>query len=71
MFFDLNIPISAPPTVKYIGNTSKKKGKQKAGASEQPDRTQNAAELFSPEQIAAIERRVDVLVHCKWLIDHI
>jgi len=67
MFFDLNVPISAPATLKYANSGSKKKGKQKAGAPELAERTQNAAEWFSPEHIAALERRVDVLVHCAHL----
>jgi hypothetical protein len=66
MFFDLNVPISAPATLKYANSGSKKKGKQRAGAQELAERTQNAAEWFSPEQIAAIERRVDVLAHCEY-----
>ncbi|KIM28843.1 hypothetical protein M408DRAFT_8613 [Serendipita vermifera MAFF 305830] len=56
MFFDLNIPIVPPATLKYHTNASKKKGKQKAEVVEQP-----AMELFSSVQVEAIEKRIDVL----------
>lgn len=63
MFFDLNIPISAPISLKYASNASKKKGKQKAPSVDQPD--QPSADLFSQTHVEAVERRIDVLVHCE------
>jgi DNA-nicking Smr family endonuclease len=63
MFFDLNIPITAPASLKYNSNTSKKKGKQKALSGEQPD--QSSVDLFSASQVEAVEKRIDILVHCE------
>lgn len=63
MFFDLNIPIAAPATLKYSNNASKKKGKQKASIGETIE--QHVAELFSAAQVEAIEKRIEVLIHCE------
>jgi hypothetical protein len=63
MFFDLNIPITAPASLKYNNNASKKKGKQKASLGELPE--QSSVDLFSPSQVDAVEKRIDVLVHCE------
>jgi DNA-nicking Smr family endonuclease len=63
MFFDLNIPITAPTSLKYNINTSKKKGKQKASSGEQPE--QPSLDIFTATQVEAVEKRIDVLVHCE------
>lgn len=52
MFYDLNVPVAA---YEIAGTSQSKKSKGK-----QP---QQRAELFTPAQIAAIEARVDILVH--------
>jgi ribonuclease P/MRP protein subunit RPP1 len=51
MYFDLNFPVPPLPTVQ----SNKGKGKQV-----QPSHSP----LFTPAQLAAIEARVDLLVHC-------
>jgi hypothetical protein len=63
MFFDLNIPVTAPASLKYSIIASKKKGKQKASSGEQPE--QPSVDLFSAAQVEAVEKRIDVLVHCE------
>jgi hypothetical protein len=61
MYFDLNIPIEPPATLKYA-NKSKPKGKGKANDS---DISHNSSEdLFSMAQVEGLEKRIDVLVHC-------
>lgn len=65
MYFDLNIPINAPASLKYINNTSKKKGKQKAGDAATATPGQSVTDLFTTEQIAAIENKMDILTHCE------
>ena len=62
MYFDLNIPIAPPATLKY-NNSSKKKGKQNALAGEAV--VPPTIELFSATQVEAIEKRIEVLVHRK------
>ncbi|KAG8833258.1 hypothetical protein FRC17_011033 [Serendipita sp. 399] len=69
MFFDLNIPVPAPGTLKFVSNMSKKKGKQKTGVTEQPETSQVPnVELFPSAQVEAIERRIDVLVHLGYTV---
>jgi hypothetical protein len=67
MFFDLNIPITAPASLKYSNNASKKKGKQKASLGELPE--QPSVDLFAPSQVEAVEKRIDILVHCESIHD--
>jgi len=57
MFYDLNVPVAA---YEVAGTSQSKKSKGK-----QP---QQSTELFTPAQIAAIEARVDILVHCECYI---
>jgi hypothetical protein len=59
MYFDLNIPVPPPPAV--VTYHQNKKGKQKPGQA-QPIEPPNGS-WFSPAQIAAIEARVEILVH--------
>lgn len=62
MFFDLNILLPTPAAVNYSSGQSHKKGKQKQ---QQP--TDNVSKpLFSSLQVAAIEARIDILVHRAW-----
>lgn len=58
MFYDLNVPVAA---YEIAGTSQSKKSKGK-----QPQR----GELFTPAQIAAIEVRVDILVHCECSMFH-
>ena len=60
MFFDLNISIPPPPTVVNY-HQHNKKGKQKPGQGK-PIEPPNGS-WFSPEQIAAVDTRVEVLVY--------
>jgi len=53
MYFDLNVPIPQP-SANPVAQTNKGKGKQS-----QP----STSPLFTPAQLAAIEGRVDLLVH--------
>jgi ribonuclease P/MRP protein subunit RPP1 len=54
MYFDLNVPIPLPPGV---SGTQSNKGK---GKQAQPSHLVQ----FTPAQLAAIETRIDLLVHC-------
>ena len=54
MFYDLNVPVTAHE-ITGASQSKKSKGKQ----------PQQSAALFTPAQIAAIEARVDILVHCE------
>jgi len=59
MYFDLNVPIPLPSGASLAGTQSNKgKGKQVHSA------------LFAPAQLAAIEARIDLLVHCPSLPSH-
>ncbi|KAF8503221.1 PHP domain-like protein [Hysterangium stoloniferum] len=68
MFFDLNVPLPVPALISSITHQSKKgKGKQK------PDEPSTASDtvtqcLFSSSQLAAIEARIDILVHLGYTV---
>ncbi|KAG8800112.1 hypothetical protein FRC16_003695 [Serendipita sp. 398] len=69
MFFDLNIPVPAPNALKFVNTSSKKKGKQKNRATEQPENSEaQNVELFSPAQVEAIEKRIEILVHLGYTV---
>lgn len=60
MFFDLNIPIPAlqPSGIPATASQSKKgKATTKRANAQQPESS------FSPAQIAAVENRVELLIH--------
>ena len=59
MFADLNVPV---PTLskQQLSQAASKKGKGKQDAS-----ANAPAAAFTPAQVAAIESRVDMLVHCQ------
>jgi len=58
MFFDLNVPIPIlQPSGLSATATQSKKGKAKQAYTQQPELS------FSPVQIAAIENRVELLIH--------
>lgn len=61
MFIDLNIPV---PTLskQQLSQATSKKGK---GKQEQP----GPPPAFTPAQVAAIETRIDTLVHCQYGAD--
>jgi ribonuclease P/MRP protein subunit RPP1 len=56
MYFDLNVPIP-PPSAASLAGTQSNKGKGKQAQS-------THSTLFTPAQLAAIETRIDLLVHC-------
>ena len=58
MYIDLNVPIPEPPNL-GTGLSKKQKGKQPQTRQEPP------AVIFTPAQLAAIESRIDLLVHCQ------
>jgi len=60
MYFDLNISVPPPPTVVNFQQQNKK-GKQKPGQGQTIEPPNGS--WFSPAQIAAIEARVEILVH--------
>jgi len=60
MYFDLNISVPPPPAVVNY-HKQNKKGKQKRGEGK-PIELPNGS-WFSPEQIAAVDARVEVLVY--------
>ena len=66
MFIDLNILLPTPALVNALSGQSKKKGKQKQQS--YTSSTDNASPIvvFSPNQIVAIEARIDLLVHGGW-----
>jgi ribonuclease P/MRP protein subunit RPP1 len=62
MYFDLNVPIPLPSGASLTGTQSKKgKGKQVQSSH---------STLFTPAQLAAIEARIDLLVHCPSVPSH-
>ena len=62
MFFDLNIPIPAlqPPG---ISATASQQKKGKAVAKQTDANARQLETSFSPVQVAAIENRVELLIH--------
>jgi ribonuclease P/MRP protein subunit RPP1 len=58
MYFDLNVPV--PTRAQLLGQSQSKKGKGK-----QPQ--QSNVVVYTAAQIAVIEARVDLLLHCEWL----
>jgi len=60
MFFDLNISVPPPPAV-VLYRQQNKKGKQKPGQGKTIEPPNGS--WFSPEQIAAVDTRVEVLVY--------
>jgi ribonuclease P/MRP protein subunit RPP1 len=56
MYFDLNVPIPLPSGISLAGTQSNK------GKAKQVQSSHSA--LFTPAQLAAIEARIDLLVHC-------
>jgi hypothetical protein len=58
MYFDLNVPIPLPSGVSLAGAQSKK-GKAKQVQS-------SHSTLFTPAQLAAVEARIDLLLHCPY-----
>ena len=60
MYFDLNISIPPPPAVVNYQQQNKK-GKQKPGRGQTTEPPNGS--WFAPAQIAAIEARVEILVH--------
>lgn len=69
MFFDLNIPVPPPATLKHLSQPPKKKGKTKPGIPEPPGTTQAPAiELFSQAQVDIFERKIDVLSHLGYTV---
>ena len=56
MYFDLNVPAPQPPL--QPGQSHSKKGKGKQNAAPPPVN-------FAPGQLAALENRIDLLVHCQ------
>jgi ribonuclease P/MRP protein subunit RPP1 len=58
MFFDLNIPVHHPQQLAGQNVSKKSKGKQP----QQLQQSQDAIH-YTPAQIAAIETRLDLLVH--------
>lgn len=60
MYFDLNISIPPPPAVINYQQQNKK-GKQKSGQGQTIEPPSGS--WFAPAQIAAIEARVEILVH--------
>lgn len=78
MYFDLNIPAPTPLQVRQTaalgqtgGQGGSKKGKQKqqgnaTSASGGAGKTLSSADLsFTPAQLAALESKLDMLVHCE------
>lgn len=61
MYFDLNVPIPLPST--SLAGTQSNKGKGKQVQS-------SHSTFFTPAQLAAIETRVDLLVHCSFVPSH-
>lgn len=59
MFFDLNVPITAHQGPGAALQSKKNKGKQ-------PQATNT--NVFTPAQVAVIEARIDLLVHCQSLV---
>jgi len=60
MYFDLNISVPPPPTVvNYQQHNKKRKQKPGQGQTIEPPN----GSWFSPEQIAAVDARVELLVH--------
>ena len=59
MFFDLNVPVVAHQGHGAVLQSKKSKGKK-------PQVTSTV--VFTPAQIAAIEARIDLLVHCQSFI---
>lgn len=60
MYFDLNVVVPIPAATHTIGGGEGKKGKGKAQAGAVPA-------SFSLGQVAALEARIDLLVHCERL----
>jgi ribonuclease P/MRP protein subunit RPP1 len=67
MYFDLNISVPPPPAVVNY-HKQNKKGKQKPRQGK-PIEPPNGS-WFSPEQIAAVDSRVEVLVYCTHATSH-
>ncbi|THH13909.1 hypothetical protein EW146_g6372 [Bondarzewia mesenterica] len=66
MYFDLNVPIPQPSHSAHPSQSKKGKGKQQqqqASSSPSP-----SPPLFSPAQIAALEARLDLLVHLGYTV---
>ena len=62
MYFDLNISVPPPPiVVNYNQQNKNKKGEQKPGQRKLIEPPNGS--WFSPEQIAAVDARVEVLVY--------
>jgi ribonuclease P/MRP protein subunit RPP1 len=61
MYFDLNVPIPLPSA--SLAGTQPNKGKGKQVQS-------SLSTLFTPAQLAAIETRIDLLVHCSFVSSH-
>jgi ribonuclease P/MRP protein subunit RPP1 len=61
MYFDLNVPVPTPALARSNAPVPAKKEK---GKGKGPPASSNIAATFSPAQIAALETRIDLLVHC-------
>lgn len=59
MFFDLNVPVVAHQGYGAALQSKKNKGRQLQVTS---------TVVFTPAQVAAIEARIDLLVHCQSFI---
>lgn len=59
MYFDLNVVVPVPAVTRTIGGGDAKKGKGKAA------QAGTVPASFGPVQVAALEARIDLLVHCE------
>lgn len=56
MYFDLNVSVPVPASLGAVSQSKKGKGKQMTSSATDAS--------YSPAQIASMEARVDLLVHC-------